>query len=212
MTTTGYSKENDCDFSLFKTPLRTPVRNGHLSNVKLHDLGFYSNNVKHMKFMGSANLSELQRCNDSMTTPIRLNKTKYSTPGSIQRRRALGLVNSNSNHIHHEPSIDDFSRQISKQDESVILQAPAPLPNIDYFIGNNDDDDDDDLPHQSNEFHSYENTFDDLIPCDERVEHMINQTHGINIFTYSGGLTNSLRCQSPLCSRVDMSTLLDILD
>jgi len=139
-----------------------------------------------------------------MTTPIRLNKPKFSTPGSVQRRRALGLVNSNSNHILCEPSIDDLSTQNPKQDESVILQAPGPLPN--------DDDDDDLPPHQSNEFNSYENTFDDLIPRDERVEHMINQSNGINILTYFSGFTNSLRCQSPACSRIDMSTLLDILD
>jgi hypothetical protein len=146
-------------------------------------------------------MSDLQKCSESMTTPIRLNQTKFSTPGSFQRRRALGLVNYNSNQI---PSSDDLSGLINKQDESVILPAPA-AKMVSFHP-------EDDLPHQSKNTHCDEDTFDDLIPTNERIERMINQTNGVNIFAFPGGIENTIRCQSPQCSRVDLSTLLDILN
>jgi hypothetical protein len=156
-------------------------------------------------------MNDLQICNDSMATPIRLNKTKYSTPGSIQRRRALGLVHHNSNHICHVSSSDDlsalttFKELNNKHDEPVILQAPSPKMACSHP--------EDDLPHASNHSHSHEDTFDDLIPANERIERMfINQTNGVNIFAFSGGYENTIRCQSPQSSHVDISTLLDILD
>ena len=46
----------------------------------------------------------------------------------------------------------------------------------------------------------------------ERVERMINPIYGVNIFAFPGGIENSIRYQSPQCSRVDLSTLLDILN
>ena len=219
MTTATRSKENDCDFPLFKTPLRTPskhfdiekqhhlhidilVRSGLLSSATQNDFAFYSNNSKHLKFAGTTSLSDIQKCNASMTTPIRLNnKDKFSTPGSIQRRRALGLVNNNSNQTSYN---DDLSNVFNKQDESVILPAPAPkIPSSHP---------EDDLPHVSNNACSSAETFDDLIPIDERIERMVYQSNGVNIFAFAGGIENTIRCQSPQCSRVDLSTLLDILN
>lgn len=149
--------------------------------------------------MGATSLSDIQKCNTSMTTPIRLNtKEKFSTPGSIQRRRALGLVNNNSNQTSYAVSNDDLS---NKQDESVIL--PAPAPRIPYSHP------EDDLPHVP---HSSVETFDDLMPMDERIERMVYGSTGVNIFAFPGGIENTIRCQSPQCSRVDLSTLLDILN
>jgi len=173
-----------------------------LSSLTLNDLAFYSNNIKRLKFIGATSMNDLQICNDTMTTPIRLNKNKFSTPGSIQNRRALGLVNYNSNNqTCHASLSDNSSTLINKHDEPVILQAPAPTHP------------EDDLPHESKSNHCYEDTFDDLIPINERIERMvINQTNGVNIFAFSGGIENTIRCQSPQCSRIDLSTLLDILD
>jgi hypothetical protein len=177
-----------------------------LSSATLNDLTFYSNNIKHLKFAGTTSMNDLQISNDTITTPIRLNKTKFSTPGSIQNRRALGLVNYNSNQIsHHVSSTDDLSILSNKHDEPVILQAPAPKMICSHP--------EDDLPHQSKNNHCYEDTFDDLIPTNERIERMVlNQINGVNIFAFSGGIENTIRCQSPQCSRVDLSTLLDILN
>ncbi len=67
-----------------------------LSSVTMNDLAHYSNNAKNLKFAGTSSMNDLQSCNDMIKTPIRLNKLKLSTPGSIQRRRALGLVNNNN--------------------------------------------------------------------------------------------------------------------
>jgi hypothetical protein len=176
-----------------------------LSSATLNDLAFYSNNIKHLKFAGATSMNDLQISNDTMTTPIRLNKNKFSTPGSIQNRRALGLVNYNSNQISHVSSIDDLSTLFNKHDEPVILQAPAPKMICSHP--------EDDLPHQSKNSHCYEDTFDDLIPTNERVERMvINQNNGVNIFAFNGGIENTIRYQSPQCSRIDLSTLLDILN
>jgi len=205
MTTATRSKENACDFPLFKTPLRTPIRSGILSSTTLNDLAFYSNNLKHFKFAGTTSMNDLQIYSDTMITPIRLNTNKFSTPGSIQRRRALGLVNNNSNQICHvSSSSDDLSSLINKQDEPVILLAPAPK-----IICSHPEDD---LPHEIKNNHCYEDTFDDLIPKNERIERMVNQINGINIFAFSGGIENTIRCESPQCSRVDLSTLFDILN
>jgi hypothetical protein len=146
-------------------------------------------------------MSDIQKCSESMTTPIRLNQNKFSTPGSFQRRRALGLVNYNSTQIS---SSDDLSNLTNKQDEPVILPAPAAKTTFSHP--------EDDLPHQSKNHHCYEDTFDDLIPTNERIERMVNQINGVNIFAFNGGIENTIRCQSPQCSRVDLSTLLDILN
>jgi len=182
-----------------------------LSSATLNDLAFYSNNLKHLKFTNTTSMNDLQMCNNSMTTPIRLNKNKFPTPGSLQRRRALGLVNYNSKPICHLSSSDDPSALSSfkvlhnKHDEPVILQTPSPKMTCSHP--------EDDLPHQSNPIHHYEDTFDDLIPADERIGHMVtSQTNGVNMFAFNGGIPNTIRYQSPYCSRVDISTLLDILN
>lgn len=154
-----------------------------------------------MKFGGTTSMNDLQKSSETIITPIRLNQNKFSTPGSLQRRRALGLVNYNSNQIS---STDDFSTLLNKQDEPVILPAPAP-----QMINSHPEDD---LPYESKNAHSYEDTFDDLIPTNERIERMVHQTNGVNIFAFSGGIENTIRYQSPQCSRVDLSTLLDILN
>ena len=183
-----------------------------VSSGTLNDLTFYSNNLKHLKFTGTTSMNDLQMCSNSMATPIRLNKNKFSTPGSIQRRRALGLVNYNSKPICHISSSDDlsvlstFKEFNHKHDEPVILQAPSPKMTCSHHP-------EDDLPYQSNPLHHYEDTFDDLIPADERIGHMVtSQTNGVNMFAFYGGIENTIRYQSPQCSRVDISTLLDILD
>jgi hypothetical protein len=213
MTTATRTKENDCDFPLFKTPSKNIyfktkctfffllVHSRLMSSGSINDLAFYSNSIKHLKYIGATSMSDLQKCSESMATPIRLNQTKFSTPGSFQRRRALGLVNYNSTQI---PLNDDLSGLTNKHDESVILPAPAAKTALFHP--------EDDLPHQSKTTHCDEDTFDDLIPTDERVERMFNQTHGVNIFAYPGGIENTIRYQSPQCSRVDLSTLLDILN
>ncbi|CAF1160204.1 unnamed protein product [Rotaria sordida] len=220
MATIIRSKENDCDFSLFKTPrhtpMRTPIHNRMLPSATINDLAYYSNNIKNLKLVSTTSMNDLQSCNDTMITPIRLNKNKFSTPGSIQRRRALGLVNNNNNHHHHQichtlsnddPStLTTFKELNNEYDEPVILQAPSSNMTRSSHI-------EDDLPHKSNNTHSYEDTFDDLIPTDERIERMItNQTDGVNLFTFSGGIDNTIRCQSPHCFPIDISCLLDILN
>jgi hypothetical protein len=171
-----------------------------LSSATLNDLASYSNN-KHLKFLGATSMNDLQIYSESTTTPIRFNKNKLTTPASIQRRRALGLVNHNSNHINRVSSIDDLST--CKHDEPVVIQAPISKPICSSHP-------EDDLPHH---IHSYEDTFDDLIPTDERIERMmINRTNGINVLTYYGGIENTIRCQSPICTRLNVSTLLDMVD
>jgi hypothetical protein len=171
-----------------------------LSSATLNDLASYSNN-KHLKFVSTTSMNDLQICSESTTTtPIRFNKNKLTTPGSIQRRRALGLVNHNSNHINRVSSIGDLSTlnnfkemNTNKSDKPICSSHPE-----------------DDLPHN---IHSYEDTFDDLIPTHERIERMmINQIGGINIFPYYGGIENTIRCQSPVCNRLNVSTLLDMVD
>jgi hypothetical protein len=166
-----------------------------LSSATLNDIASYSNN-KHLKFVAATSMNDLQICSESTTTPIRFNKNKFTTPASIQRRRALGLVNHNSNHINRVSSIGDLStfKEINNNKPDTTCSSHP----------------EDDLPHN---IHSSEDTFDDLIPTDERIERMIlNQTGGINIFTYYGGIENTIRCQSPVCTRVNVSTLLDMVD
>ncbi|CAF1197052.1 unnamed protein product [Rotaria sordida] len=218
-TTAARIKENGYDFSLFKTPLRnplrTPLRNGMLSSATLNDLASYSNNNnKHLKFIGTTSMNDLQICSESVTTPIRYNKNKFTTPISTQRRRALGLVNHNSNRICRTSSIDDISTLNSfkemnnnnnnnnRYDESLILQTSTSI--------NTNIHPEDDLPHNIN---SYQDTFDDLIPTDERIECMIkNRTSGVNFLNYYGGIENTIRCQSPICTYLNASTLLDMVD
>jgi hypothetical protein len=140
-------------------------------------------------------MNDLQVCSESTTTPIRFNKNKFTTPASIQRRQALGLVNHNSNHINRVSSIGDLStfKEMNNKPDTTCSSHPE-----------------DDLPHN---IHSSEDTFDDLIPTDERIERMIlNQTSGINLFAYYGGIENTIRCQSPACTRLNVSTLLDMVD
>lgn len=85
-----------------------------------------------------------------------------------------------------------------------------PLLSLDNIIN---DSTEDDLPHRPHNTNTYENTFDDLIPADERIECMLtNQTNGINLFTYPGGIENTIRCQSPNGTLIDMSDLLDVLN
>ena len=157
-------------------------------------------------------MNDLQMCNQAITTPIRLNKLKFATPGSNQNRRALGLVNHNSHQISQAASSEDLpvsattkEANQSKLDEPVVLQAPAAKPS--------DTDPEDDLPYESNKAHSYQDTFDDLIPADERIERMIvDRTGGVNMFAYRGGIENTIRCQSPMCPRINVPTLLDMID
>ncbi|CAF0987864.1 unnamed protein product [Rotaria sp. Silwood1] len=217
MTTAARTKENGCDFSLFKTPLRnplrTPTRNGMLPSATLNDLASYSNsNNKHLKFIGTTSMNDLQMCSEAITTPIRFNKNKFTTPVSTQHRRALGLVNHNSNRICRTSSINDLSaRNTFKEmtnnnndqyDEPLALETPTSI-NINTHP-------EDDLPHNIN---SYQDTFDDLILTDERIECMIrNRTNGVNFLDYYGGIENTIRCQSPVCTYLNVSTLLDMVD
>ncbi|CAF0831229.1 unnamed protein product [Adineta steineri] len=208
-TTATRAKENGCDFPLFKTPLRnplrTPLRNGMLSSATLNDLASYSNNNKHLKFVNTTSMNDLPTCSEASTTPIRFNKNKFNTPISTQRRRALGLVHHNSNQICRVLSSDDFTRMTTnniKQEEPVVLPTSTSKNTCSHP--------EDDLPHAN---HPYQDTFDDLIPSDERIERMLmNQTNGINIFSYYGGIENTIRCQSPVCNRLNVSTLLDMID
>jgi len=209
MTTAVRTKENQCDFPLYKTPIRTPIRTGTLGSATFNDLSVYSNSNKHLKYAGTTNIADLPMYIESMGTPIRLNKNRFITPASIQRRRALGLVNQNSHPLASWSCSDDSAASVInketnvKQDDSVILEAPS--------VESTSSHPEDDLPHSS---HVYEDTFDDLIPAAERIEHlMINSTmSGINMFTFRGGIENTIRCQSPVSCRLDLSTLLDILN
>ncbi|UJR28579.1 hypothetical protein I4U23_009812 [Adineta vaga] len=209
MTSVLRSKENDSDFVLYKTPKHTNL----LSSTTMNDRVFHSNNLKRLTLTGitSTNDFSMYNNNNTMMTPIRLNKRKFSTPGSLQRRCALGLMNSNSKQICQIFSSDDLSSTSSsnlkesnhKHDELVILQAPSPAMSYSYS--------EDDLPHQST--HHNEDTFADLIPKNERIEQMIHhQSNGINIFTFHGGIENTIRYQSPQCSRINISTLLDMFN
>lgn len=175
------------------------VRNGMLSSVTMNDLSSYSNSHnKHLKFVNTISMNDLQTCAESNTTPIRFNKTLMSTPGSVQRRRALGLVNQNSTHINRVSSINDLANLNTKTDETIKKKLYS-----NQTI-------DDDLPHKSSK---YEDTFDDLIPSNERIERfMINQTNGVNILNCFGGIENTIRCQSPVCNRLNTETLIDMMD
>ncbi|CAF2410129.1 unnamed protein product [Rotaria sp. Silwood2] len=218
MTTAARTKENGCEFSLFKTPLRnplrTPLRNGMLSSATLNDLASYSNtNNKHLKFIATTSMNDLQMCSESITTPIRFNKNKFTTPVSTQRRRALGLVNHNSNRICRTSSIDDLSaintfkemdnnNNNNKYDESLALETSTSI-NTNILP-------EDDLPHN---IISYQDTFDDLIPDDERIERIIrNRTNGVHLLNYFDGVENTIRCQSPVFTYLNVSTLLDMVD
>jgi hypothetical protein len=147
--------------------------------------------------MNATSMNDLQMSSELSTTPIRFNKNKFTTPASIQRRRALGLVNHNSNQINRVSSIDDLSTLNVKQNELITKNICSLHP-------------EDDLPHHN---HLYEDTFDDLIPIHERIEHlMTNRIGGVNLFSYYGGIENTIRCQSPVCNRLNVSTLHDMID
>ena len=181
-----------------------------LSSATLNDLASYSNNSvnKHLKFVSTTSMHDLQMCHEGMTTPIRLNKGKFATPSSTQRRRALGLVNHNSNQISHPLTNDDPIKMMpyEKYDEPVVV-PPPPLTHAENSHP------EDDLPHPSDPNSNTDDTFDDLIEENERVERLMrNFDGGVNIFAYYGGLDNRLRCQSPVASHVNVSTLLDMVD
>lgn len=185
------------------------------SSATLNDLASYSNtNVnKHLKFVNTTSMHDLQMCHEGITTPIRLNKSKFATPSSTQRRRALGLVNHNSNQIAHPLTNDDLINTnpikmmpYEKLDEPVVV-PPAPI------LVDNFNSEDEDLPHQSNPKSNIDDTFEDLIDENERIERLMrNFDGGINMFAYYGGLDNQIRCQSPVASHVNVSTLLDMVD
>ncbi|CAF3977159.1 unnamed protein product [Rotaria sp. Silwood1] len=167
------TKENGCDFSLLKTSLHTSMRNRMLSSTTTNDPSSYSyNNTKHLKSVHTTSVNDLQMCSEAVTTPIGFNKNKFSTSVSIQCRRASGLVNRNRNQISRVLSSDDFSE--INHDEPIITSE------ISYSHS------EDDLSHN---IHSYQDAFDDLIPTNERIEHMLkNQFNGMNILSYLGML------------------------
>ena len=178
------------------------------SSATLNDLASYSNGNpnKHLKFVNTTSMNDLQLCHQTMGTPIRLNKTKFATPNSVQRRRALGLVNHNSTQITHPLSTDDLSSNGPSKnlfqetnDESLVPQLAAET--------------EDDLPQQNNPVNSYLDNFDDLMPNDERIERLVrNFEGGVNLFTYYDAIENTIRCQSPAHNRLNVPTLLDMLD
>jgi hypothetical protein len=184
-----------------------------LPSATLNDLASYSNNPvnKHLKFVSTTSMNDLQMCHDAVTTPIRFNKVKLTTPISMQRRRALGLVNHNSHQIPYVPSSDDLSTLMSnkmtqqdKLDETSFVQTPIRIDDGQF---------DDDLPHQSHANSSYADTFDDLIPAEQRIERLMsNFDGGINLFSYCHNIENTIRCQSPMSSRLNIATLLDMVD
>ncbi|CAF2143376.1 unnamed protein product [Rotaria magnacalcarata] len=215
MTTAARTKENGGEFPLFKTPLRnsirTPVRNGMLSSTTLNNLTSYSNSNKQLKFINTTSVNNFKMCSESITTPIRLTKNKFTTPISTQRR-ALGLVNHNSNRICRVISTDDLSElntvkeinnyNTNKYEEPIVLQTSTSINVCTHP--------EDDLPHCN---HSSQDTFDDLIPNDEHIEHMIrNQTIGMSFLNCYTSNENTIRCQSPVCANINISTLLDMID
>ncbi|CAF1323609.1 unnamed protein product [Rotaria sp. Silwood1] len=151
----------------------TFVRNRMLSSTTTNDPSSYSyNNTKHLKSVHTTSVNDLQMCSEAVTTPIGFNKNKFSTSVSIQCRRASGLVNRNRNQISRVLSSDDFSE--INHDEPIITSE------ISYSHS------EDDLSHN---IHSYQDAFDDLIPTNERIEHMLkNQFNGMNILSYLGML------------------------
>ena len=180
------------------------VRNGLISCATLNNLTSYSNktndNNKHPKLINTASMNDLSMSLESITTPIRFNKKKLTTPISTQYRRALGLVNHNSNHIS---SINDFSTLKDYQHDNFLIHPESLSQNTSSHPQ-------DDLPHK---IHFDLDTFDDLIPTNERIERMIiNRTSGINVFNYYDNNENRIRYQSPVSSYVDLSTLHDMID
>ncbi|CAF3373997.1 unnamed protein product [Rotaria socialis] len=187
------------------------VRNGMLSSTTLNNLTSYSNSNKQLKFINTTSVNDFKMCSESITTPIRLNKNKFTTPISTQRR-ALGLVNHNSNRICRVISTDDLSElntvkeinnyNTNKYEEPIVLQSSTSINVCAHS--------EDDLPHCN---HSSQDTFDDLIPNDERIERMIrNQTIGISFLNCYTSNENIIRCQSPVCANINKSTLLDMID
>lgn len=209
MATATRTNENGHEFSLFKTPLRTPMRNGMLSSATLNDLASYSNGNqnKHLRFVTASSMNDIHACHQTATTPIHMNRAKFGTPNSVKCRRALGPVNHNSTQLAHPLSTDD----------SVNLVPSKPLYSDKYdesLVGQKvNAETDEELPHQGNSINSYLDDFDDLMPNDERIERLVRHIEGgVNLFTFYGGVENSVRCQSPAHNRLNVPTLLDMLD
>lgn len=181
-----------------------------LNSATLNDISSYSNNNKQLKFINAASMNDLQMCSESTTTPIRFNKNKFTTPISSQRR-ALGLVNHNSNRICRVASNDDLSglntfkemiNNNNKYEEPITSQPSNVLNSCSHP--------EDDLPHNSC---TISDTFDDLIPNDERIERIIrNKAIGVNFFNFYAGNENTIRCQSPARANINVSTLLDMVN
>ncbi|CAF4555216.1 unnamed protein product [Rotaria sp. Silwood2] len=173
LTAVARTKENGCGFALLKTSLHTSMHNRMLSSATTNDLSSYSyNNTKHLKFVHTTSMNNLQMCSEAIATPIGFNKNKFSTSVSIQRRRASGLINHNSNQISRVLSSDDFSE--------INHNEPIITSEISYSHSEGD------LSHN---IHTYQDAFDNLIPTDERIEHMLkNRFNGMNILSYLGML------------------------
>lgn len=174
------------------------VRHKLLASATMNDLASYSTNSnKRSKFPSTISMNDLQMCTESSTTPVRCHQNPLSTPISIQRRRALGFVNHNSNHINRVSSIGDLSNFNMKYDQTMDKTICPSYP-------------DDDLPHRN---HHFEDTFDDLMANDERIERlMINRTGGMNILNSYHTMQNTIRCQSPVCHTLNASILLEMID
>ena len=175
-----------------------PVRHKLLASATMNDLASYStNSTKRLKFPSTISMNDLQMCTESSTTPIRSNQNQLSTPMSIQRRRALGLVNHNSNQINRVSSIADQANIHVKYDSSMDKTICSSHP-------------EDDLPHHHA---NYEDTFDDLIGNDERIERwMRHGTAGVDILNAYHPIGNTIRCQSPVCNGLNVSILLEMVD
>lgn len=211
MATAVRTKQNACDFQLFKTPVGTKVRQSILSERILYDSSPRFSRDQYLQYTSRTTLKDLSLTLDTMGTPTRLNRSRFITPTSLQRRRALGLVNQNSYKICQYLSSDELSLTVnskepsSKHDDSVVLEAPAGKSIHSHL--------DEDLPHQCSHNDQLDDNFQDLISVDERVERMISvQAFGVNLFAFPGANENSVRCQSPVLSSIDVSSLIDILE
>lgn len=170
------------------------VRHKLLASATMNDLASFSaNSNKRSKFPSTISMNDLQMCTDSSTTPIRSHQNPLNTPISVQRRRALGLVNHNSNHINRVSSIGDLSNFNIKYDQT-----------MDKTICSSHSEED--LPQEN---HPFEDTFDDLMANDERIERlMLSRTGGVNILNSY----QTIRCQSPVCHTLNVSILLEMVD
>lgn len=146
----------------------------------MNDLASYS--TKRLKFPSTISMNDLQAYAGSSTTPIRSKENPLSTPMSIQRRRALGLVNQNSNQINHVSSMSDI---------------PVKYP-------------EDDLPHHhENDLETFDDLMstDERV---ERWMHYA--TAGVTFTNSFHPIENTIRCQSPVCNNLNVSILLEMID